>query len=276
MGHVRDQVAAREGIAAEHQRLMYAGKQLVKGDHTLEDYGVTEKCTLHLLGRVRGGMPEASWDDSSRSKRPRLVFEDPMDIEAAGLDPLCAQWKVWLETCAPIATAFLPPEAKAAEALGYRERATRQGLTEAGVQEMVHWAAPGKPDHEVLLALAVYEKAKPYKVDLLQGKWVEAPKPPQGQPQDQPQNAPEVDPVQKEIADLEAKIAKLRMPKIPLSIGYAQRSSSRPSATRRCRPGWRGTWWRHCRHMGRHRWRERRMRRRRERYCARRYGLPCT
>ena len=81
---------------------------------------------------------------------------------------------------------------------------------------MVHWAALGKPDHEVLLALAAYEQAKPYKVDLLQGKWVGAPKPPQGLPQDQPQNAPKVDPVQKEIADLEAQLAKLRMPKIPL------------------------------------------------------------
>ena len=87
-----------------------------------------------------------------------------MDIEAAALDPLYVQWKVWLGTCAPIATAFLPPQAKAAEALGYRERATRQGLTGAGVQEMVRWAAPGKPDPE---AMAAYEKAKPYKVDLL-------------------------------------------------------------------------------------------------------------
>ena len=204
VGHVRDQVAAREGIATEHQRLMYAGKQLFKGDLTLEDYGVTEKCTL------------AGGDGSSSSKRPCLAFEDPMDIEAAGLDPLYAQWKLWLETCAPIATAFLPPEAKAAEALGYRERATRQGLTEAGVQAMVHWVAPGKPDHEVLLALAAYEKAKPYKVDLLQGKWVQAPKQPQGQPQDLTQNAPQVDSVQKEIANLEAQLANLRMPKVPL------------------------------------------------------------
>ena len=69
---------------------MYAGKQLFKGDLTLEDYGVTEKCTLHLLGRVQGGMPEAGGDGSSSNKRPRLAFEDPMDIEAAGLDPLYA------------------------------------------------------------------------------------------------------------------------------------------------------------------------------------------
>ena len=214
VGHVRDQVAARARMDTTHYCLMFAGKQLLGDDHTLERYGVTEQCSL--LGRVRGGMPEDNGDGSSSSKRRRFAFQEPMDIEAAGLDPLYAQWKVWLETCAPIATAFLPPEAKAAEALGYRERATRQGLTEARVQEMVHWAAAGKPDYEVLLALAANEKANPYKVDLLQGKWVEAPQPPQGQPQDRPQHVPGVDPVQKEIAGLEAQLAKLRMPKIPL------------------------------------------------------------
>ena len=77
--------------------------------------------------------------------------------------------------CAPIATTFLAPKAKAAEALGYHEWATRQGLAEAGLSQMVHRAAPHKPGHEVLLALAAYEKAKPYKVDLRQGRWVEAP-----------------------------------------------------------------------------------------------------
>ena len=84
----------------------------------MEDYGVTERATLHLLGRIRGGMPGDSGDGSSSSKRPRLVLEDPMDVEAAGLDPLYTQWKLWFETYAPIATAFFAPEAKAAEALG--------------------------------------------------------------------------------------------------------------------------------------------------------------
>ena len=55
VGHVRDQVSARAGIDKKHQRLMFAGKQLLGDDHTLEHYGVTEQCTLHLLGRVRGG-----------------------------------------------------------------------------------------------------------------------------------------------------------------------------------------------------------------------------
>ena len=49
-----------------------------------------EKSMLHLLGRVRGGTPEAGGDGSSSSKRPRLAFEDPMGVEAAGLDPLYA------------------------------------------------------------------------------------------------------------------------------------------------------------------------------------------
>ena len=135
MDYVRDQVAAREGVATERQRLMYAGKRLTRGDLTLEDYGVTQKSTLHLLGRVRGGMPEAGGGGLSSSKRPRLAFEDPMDVEAAGLGPLYAQWKVWCETCAPIATAFLAQEAKAAEALGYRERATRKGSLKRGCKK---------------------------------------------------------------------------------------------------------------------------------------------
>ena len=67
VGHVRDQVAAREGIPSERQRLMYARKQLLEGDHTVEDYGVTQQCTLHLLGRVREGMPQAGGDGSSSS-----------------------------------------------------------------------------------------------------------------------------------------------------------------------------------------------------------------
>ena len=219
--HIRDQVHAREGNLAEHQRLIYAGKQLTRGELSLEDYGVKQCGTLHVPGRIKRVMPQDSGGGSSSSERPRLAFENSMDVEVARLDPLYAQWKVWFETCAPIAIAFLAPEAKAGEALGTRKRATRQRLTEAGVQEMLHWAAPRKPNHEVLLASAAYGKAKPYKVDVLRGPWVAAPKPalqqqPQGQPQGQPQADPKVEPVKKENMDLEAQLAQLRMPKILL------------------------------------------------------------
>ena len=127
--HIRAQVHEREGITPNHQRLIYAFKQLTRGDLRLEDYGVMERATLHLLGRVKGGMPRDSGDGSSSSKRPRLAFEDPMDVKTAGLDPLYAQWKPWFDTCAPIATAFLSPEAKVAEASGIEtERRARVSL----------------------------------------------------------------------------------------------------------------------------------------------------
>ena len=46
--------------------------------------------TLHLLGRLRGGMLGEDEDDASSSKRPGLALEDPMDVEAAEQDPLYA------------------------------------------------------------------------------------------------------------------------------------------------------------------------------------------
>ena len=122
---------------------------------------------------------------------------------------------MWLETCAPIATAFLAQEATAAEPLGYRERASRQGLS-GSAGDGTLGATKQAGSRSAAGVGSAYEKAKRYKVDPLQGKWVEAPKPPQGQPQDQPRNAPQVDPVQKEIVDVEAQLAKLTMPKIPL------------------------------------------------------------
>ena len=44
--HVRAQVHEREGITPEHQRLIYTGKRLTRGELRLEDYGVTERATL--------------------------------------------------------------------------------------------------------------------------------------------------------------------------------------------------------------------------------------
>ena len=198
-----------------------------------------------------------------------------MDIEAAGLDPLYAQWKVWLETCATIATAFLPPEANAAEALGYPERATRQRLTEAGVQEMVHWAALGKPDHEVLLALAAYEKAKPYKVDLV-GEVGQGTKTPTRAATRPAAKCARGGPGTKGNCRPGSPARKALNAQDPLMLrGVAQGRQRQGDACRdgeRLGGGTAGIW----RHMGRHRWRDRKMRRKRERYYARRYGLPCT
>ena len=153
-------------IPPDQQRLVLAGKPLLRDERTLDEYGIKVHSTLEVLDRLCGGMPsaKAATDDSAAMETNGAK----MPVPAA--KPSLTAWAKWVQ--GPYQT--LLRNASFAEQLDtweidFLEALTDEGVPEGAVAAMTTRAGLSMDPTEATRAMAAYRGRKHLQPDFVQG-----------------------------------------------------------------------------------------------------------